>query len=110
MCREEKDVATEKPSEPESKIGCLQQVYLTHINAVQPKIFFPAFALALLYLTVLSFGLLMTAYLNWKGLSEAELSIYRALGAAAGILTTFLFPWLHSKLGKLSHQLLKSNL
>ena len=33
-----------------------------------------ALALALLYLTVLSLGLLMTAYLKWLGMTEAELS------------------------------------
>ena len=59
-----------------------------------------ATALALLYLTVLSFGLLSTAYLNWRGLSEAELSVYRGLGALAGILATFAFPHLHSSLGR----------
>jgi len=37
----------------------------------------PAFALALLYLTVMSFGTLMTAYLKWEGISEAGLSVYR---------------------------------
>lgn len=36
-----------------------------------------ALALALLYLTVLSFGTLMTAYLKWRGMVEAELSVYR---------------------------------
>ena len=59
-----------------------------------------AFALALLYLTVLSFGLLATAYLNWRGMSEAELSIYRGLGAIAGISATFIFPPMHGKLGE----------
>jgi hypothetical protein len=34
-----------------------------------------ALSLALLHLTVLSLGLLMTAYLKWQGLSEAELSL-----------------------------------
>ena len=59
-----------------------------------------AFALALLYLTVLSFGLLATAYLNWRGMSEAELSIYRGLGAIAGISATFIFPPMHGQLGE----------
>lgn len=36
-----------------------------------------ALALALLYLTVMSFGTLMTAYLKWRGMAEAELSVYR---------------------------------
>ncbi len=37
----------------------------------------PALALALLYLTVLSWGTLMTAYLKAEGLPEAELALYR---------------------------------
>jgi iron-regulated transporter 1 len=36
-----------------------------------------ALALALLYLSVMSFGTLMTAYLKWRGVGEVELSIYR---------------------------------
>jgi Ferroportin1 (FPN1) len=58
-----------------------------------------AVALALLYLTVLSFGLLMTAYLKWRGMSEAELSIYRGLGAIAGLSATVAFPSLRRKAG-----------
>jgi iron-regulated transporter 1 len=49
-------------------------------------------ALALLYLTVMSFGPLMTAYLNWRGLGAAALAGYRGAGAAAGVAATFAFP------------------
>merc|ERR1712130_786537 len=58
-----------------------------------------AFSMTLLYLTVLSLGLLMTAYLNWKGMSEAELSLYRGLGALAGVSATFAFPTPQAKVG-----------
>ncbi|KAK9813728.1 hypothetical protein WJX73_005513 [Symbiochloris irregularis] len=58
-----------------------------------------ALSLALLYLTVLSLGSLMTAYLNWRGMSEAKLSIFRGLGAVTGVASTFSFPWLHSRIG-----------
>eukprot|EP00887_Chlorella_sp_A99_P000187 scaffold13.g187.t1 len=51
-----------------------------------------ALALALLYLTVMSFGSLMTAYLKWLGMPEAELSVYRGLGAVSGIAATVVFP------------------
>ena len=60
----------------------------------------PAVALALLYLTVMSFGPLMTAYLNWRGMNEAKLSLFRGFGATAGVACTFCFPWLHDKLGE----------
>jgi iron-regulated transporter 1 len=49
-------------------------------------------ALALLYLTVMSFGPLMTAFLNWRGLGAAALAEYRGAGAAAGVAATFAFP------------------
>ncbi|PRW32971.1 TPR repeat-containing isoform B [Chlorella sorokiniana] len=58
-----------------------------------------ALALALLYFTVLSFGTLMTAYLKSLGLPEAELAVYRGLGALSGILATVTFPPLHRWLG-----------
>ena len=59
-----------------------------------------ALALALLYLTVLSLGLLMTAYLKWQGMSEAELSLYRGAGAVSGLLATIVFPMLNRRLGQ----------
>lgn len=46
-------------------------------------------------------GLLMTAYLRWRGMLETTLSLYRAAGAVAGIGATFCFPLLHAKLGML---------
>jgi iron-regulated transporter 1 len=58
-----------------------------------------ALSLALLYLTVMSFGTLMTAYLKYSGLKEAELSIYRGFGALSGIAATLVFPTLHKKYG-----------
>jgi iron-regulated transporter 1 len=42
-----------------------------------------ALALALLYLTVMSWGTLMTAYLKALGMPEAELAAYRGCGPAA---------------------------
>ena len=58
-----------------------------------------ALALALLYLTVLSLGLLMTAYLKWQGMSEAVLSLYRGAGAVSGLLSTVVFPTIHRSTG-----------
>jgi iron-regulated transporter 1 len=58
-----------------------------------------ALSLALLYLTVLSLGLLMTAYLKWQGMTEAELSLYRGAGAISGLLSTVIFPSLLNKTG-----------
>lgn len=62
-----------------------------------------ALALALLYLTVLSLGLLMTAYLKWQGMSEAVLSLYRGAGAVSGLLSTVVFPPFHRSTGDSDH-------
>lgn len=32
-------------------------------------------------MTVLSLGFLMTSFLKWTGLTEAEVSVYRGIGA-----------------------------
>jgi Ferroportin1 (FPN1) len=41
----------------------------------------------------------MTAYLKWLGMSEAVLSLFRGLGAVAGVAATFSYPLLHNKTG-----------
>lgn len=48
---------------------------------------------------MLSFGPLATAYLNWRGLDEIELALWRGLGAAAGISATAVYPWMRQRLG-----------
>ncbi|KAL3161599.1 hypothetical protein ABBQ32_010458 [Trebouxia sp. C0010 RCD-2024] len=58
-----------------------------------------ALALALLYLTVLSLGMLMTAYLKWQGITEAKLSLYRGAGAVSGLAATVIFPRLLNRSG-----------
>ena len=58
-----------------------------------------SFSLALLYLSVMSFGSLMTAYLYWSGMGEAELSIYRGAGALSGIAATIAYPPLQRRWG-----------
>ena len=64
-----------------------------------------AIALALLYLTVLSLGLLMTAYIKALGLAEAELAVDRGFGAMTGIIATFSFPLMRSRLGEFTSPL-----
>eukprot|EP01024_Parvocaulis_polyphysoides_P001378 TRINITY_DN10371_c0_g1_i3.p1 TRINITY_DN10371_c0_g1~~TRINITY_DN10371_c0_g1_i3.p1 ORF type:complete len:224 (-),score=26.68 TRINITY_DN10371_c0_g1_i3:327-998(-) len=53
------------------------------------------FALAMLYLTVMSFGILMTSYLKYRGIEEFPLSLWRGGGAISGVISTFSFPKLH---------------
>jgi iron-regulated transporter 1 len=54
-----------------------------------------AFSLALIYLTVMSFGTVMTGYLAWIGVSEFKLSIFRGFGAVSGVCATLAFPALN---------------
>lgn len=62
----------------------------------------PAISLALLYCTVLSFGLLSTAYLKHLGLSEALLSVARGAGAVSGLMATLAYPRLRTCLGAIA--------
>ncbi len=66
---------------------------------LRQPVLLPALALAMLYFTVLSLGFLMTAYVKRSGLSELVVSLFRAAGALTGILATFVYPALHSRLG-----------
>jgi len=53
----------------------------------------PAFCLAMLYFTVLSFSPLMTGYLKWSGMGNTEQSGFRALGALTAMLASLVFPF-----------------
>ncbi len=43
----------------------------------------------------------MTSYLKWSGLTEAEVSLYRGIGAVTGLLATFIYPSLRRGIGLL---------
>eukprot|EP00210_Caulerpa_lentillifera_P006279 g5998.t1 len=66
---------------------------------IQQSSVLAAMSLAILHLTVLSFGVLMTAYVKWLGLTEAILSLYRGFGALTGVLGAKAFPYIHKRLG-----------
>ncbi|KAL1808110.1 hypothetical protein ACET3Z_025100 [Daucus carota] len=61
----------------------------------------PGVALALLYFTVLSFGSLMTATLQWQGIPTYVIGIARGVSATIGITATFLYPILQSRISTL---------
>ncbi|XP_020578242.1 solute carrier family 40 member 1-like isoform X3 [Phalaenopsis equestris] len=61
----------------------------------------PGVALALLYFTVLSFGTLMTATLEWKGIPAYIIGIARGISAIIGIMATVVYPILHSRISTL---------
>lgn len=58
-------------------------------------------SLALLYFTVLSFGTLMTATLEWEGIPAYIIGIARGISAAIGIAATFLYPVMESQISTL---------
>lgn len=68
------------------RVYCQQEVALAGVS------------LALLYFTVLSFGSLMTAVLNWRGVPAYVLALARGVAALIGILATVAYPTLHSRL------------
>ncbi|KMZ75505.1 hypothetical protein ZOSMA_114G01030 [Zostera marina] len=65
------------------------------------EIVLPGVSLASLYFTVLSFGTLMTATLEWKGVPAYLIAIVRGVSAMVGITATILYPILHSYISTL---------
>ncbi|KAM6574094.1 hypothetical protein CsatA_022421 [Cannabis sativa] len=61
----------------------------------------PGIALALLFFTVLSFGTLMTAALEWEGIAAFEIGIGRGVSAVIGIGATIVYPLLQSHISTL---------
>ncbi|KAG5582232.1 hypothetical protein H5410_052859 [Solanum commersonii] len=80
-----------------SRLFCLSawKVYL------QQDVVLPGLALALLFFTVLSFGTLMTATLEWEGIPAYVIGITRGVSATIGIAATFLYPILESHISTL---------
>ncbi|THG09542.1 hypothetical protein TEA_007456 [Camellia sinensis var. sinensis] len=80
---------------------------------LQQDVVLPGVALALLYFTVLSFGTLMTATLEWEGIpayvigiargvsATIGIGIARGVSATVGIAATFLYPILQSRISTL---------
>ncbi|KAF7825471.1 solute carrier family 40 member 2-like [Senna tora] len=63
---------------------------------LQQEVVLPGIALALLFFTVLSFGTLMTATLEWEGIPAYVIGIARGLSAVIGITATVVYPVLQS--------------
>ena len=55
----------------------------------------PALSLAVLYMTVLSFGNIMTGYLKAEGALDAAVAAFRGSGAVTGLLAAVLYSGLH---------------
>ncbi|KAJ4847858.1 hypothetical protein Tsubulata_000206 [Turnera subulata] len=68
---------------------------------LRQHVLLPGVALALLYFTVLSFGTLMTATLEWQGMPAFVIGIARGISAMVGIGATFVYPVLQSRISTL---------
>ncbi|XP_004302555.1 PREDICTED: solute carrier family 40 member 2 [Fragaria vesca subsp. vesca] len=73
---------------------------MPYVNAwsvyLQQDVVLPGVSLALLFFTVLSFGTLMTATLEWEGIPVYTIGIARGISAAIGITATIVYPILQS--------------
>ncbi|KAM0297818.1 hypothetical protein ACHAPM_009099 [Fusarium culmorum] len=69
------------------------RLYFTH------PVFFPSFAVALLYCTVLSFGGVMVTYLLSSGYNSSQIAAMRTISVAFEVLATWIGPWLMKKIG-----------
>ncbi|CAG0925888.1 unnamed protein product, partial [Notodromas monacha] len=63
------------------------------------EVFAAGFGLALLYMTVLGFDLVTTAYAYSQGVPPWLLGLLTGLGALNGMIGALSFPWLCSRLG-----------
>ncbi|CAH8269925.1 unnamed protein product [Arabidopsis lyrata] len=70
-------------------------------NYLNQEIVLPGVALALLFFTVLSFGTLMTATLEWKGIPTYIIGIGRGISAGVGLAATVLYPLMQSRISPL---------
>ncbi|XP_057549647.1 solute carrier family 40 member 2-like isoform X2 [Amaranthus tricolor] len=91
-------------SSPETQaLGCFSMLPCLGAWKVYLKqeVVLPGLALALLYFTVLSFGSLMTAALEWEGIPAYLIGIARGISAIVGITATFTYPILESHISSL---------
>ncbi|EOA20448.1 hypothetical protein CARUB_v10000759mg [Capsella rubella] len=70
-------------------------------NYLSQEIVLPGVALALLFFTVLSFGTLMTATLEWKGIPTYIIGLGRGISAGVGLAATVVYPLMQSRLSPL---------
>ncbi|CAJ1969557.1 unnamed protein product [Sphenostylis stenocarpa] len=64
----------------------------------QQEVALPGLALGLLFITVLSFGTLMTATLEWEGIPAYVIGLARGISAVIGIAATIVYPVLQSRI------------
>ncbi|KAL4161220.1 hypothetical protein PRNP1_001775 [Phytophthora ramorum] len=82
----------------DAELGTLARYAKMWANYVKHPVYLVSFSFCALYMTILSGGALNTAYLKWRGVSNALLGASRGAGAVAGLVGTLIFPWLRSKM------------
>ncbi|KAL1193679.1 Solute carrier family 40 member 1 [Cardamine amara subsp. amara] len=65
------------------------------------EVVLPGVSLALLFFTVLSFGTLMTATLQWEGIPTYIIGIGRGISATVGLAATVVYPLMQSRISTL---------
>ncbi|CAH8334793.1 unnamed protein product [Eruca vesicaria subsp. sativa] len=78
-----------------SSLVCAWRVYINQ------EVVLPGVSLALLFFTVLTFGTLMTATLQWQGIPTYIIGIGRGISATVGLAATFVYPLMQSRISTL---------
>ncbi|KAL0862463.1 hypothetical protein Bca101_041581 [Brassica carinata] len=68
---------------------------------ISQEVVLPGVSLALLFFTVLSFGTLMTATLQWEGIPTYIIGIGRGISATVGLAATVVYPLMQSRISTL---------
>ncbi|KAE9326139.1 hypothetical protein PF008_g16721 [Phytophthora fragariae] len=87
------------PSSPSTaELGTVARYVKMWSDYAKHPVFLVSFSFCALYMTILSGGALNTAYLKWRGISNALLGASRGAGAVTGLVGTLIFPTLRSKM------------
>lgn len=88
-------------SESSNCLGSNQvELFINHLKQyTNHKVFLISLAYCLLYISCLSFGGIMVAYLKTIGVTDVWLAIGRGIAAIIGILATYITPLLINKFG-----------
>jgi hypothetical protein len=92
------DLSLSEPKKPSKSENPLVVLYKGWKVYLLQKAFLSSLAYVLLYITVLSPGVLLTMYLKINNFSETVIGIFRGVSAISGIFVTFLTPFLIKRL------------
>lgn len=96
---EDTETKEEIASLTEYKTSCWITLFISIKAYLRQKVFPAAFALALLYMTVLGFDGLAISHGKDHGLSEDILGFFRSVSSALGIVGAFLYTFTEQRIG-----------